>query len=142
MKSLQSLPSASIILLLLFSFVRCSKHTSEGISDTGQVLVKNIWTVDYYFHDQDMTEDYTNSRLLFSSTGAVGFQKNGETTAGTWTQNFDTLHNQWISLHFNTNDSHIGELNKSWRLTDQSSSSLQFEETDGATDVLFRLKTQ
>jgi len=77
--------------LLLFSlvFTRCSSDKTDLVSSTGEVLVKNIWTVDYYYNNQDMTDEFNSSRLLFSSTGAVGYQKNGETIPGTWSEKID-----------------------------------------------------
>ncbi|HEY1871665.1 MAG TPA: hypothetical protein VGG71_11450, partial [Chitinophagaceae bacterium] len=59
-------------LLTLFSFTRCKQDTAGLTSATEQTLVKNPWTVDYYFNNQDMTSNFASSKLLFSSTGNVG----------------------------------------------------------------------
>jgi len=79
---------------------------------------------------------------LFSNSGAVGYLKDGLTVAGTWNNSVDASNNELITLQFNTTDANIIQLNKSWRLTDRTSSSLQFVETDGTTNILFRIKTQ
>jgi len=89
-----------------------------------------------------MTNSYNSSKLLFSITGAVGYQKDGETIAGKWSRTVDASNNELITLQFNTTDASIEGLNKSWELIDRTSSSLQFEKTDGTANILFRLKTQ
>jgi hypothetical protein len=129
-------------LSLCFLFTGCTPDTTGLVPSTEDVLIRNAWSVDYYFHNQDMTNDFGSSRILFSSTGAVGYQRNGETIAGTWTKSIDALNNELITLHFNTTDVNVSRLNESWKLTSKSMSSLQFEETDGVTNILFRIKTQ
>jgi len=129
-------------LLTLFLFTRCKQDTTGFTSATEQTLVKNAWTVDYYFNNQDMTGDFTSSKLLFSSTGNVGFEKNGQLIAGTWKRTVDVSNNELISLQFSNNDVTLEQLNRSWKLVSRTSTSLQFEETNGATQILFRLKTQ
>jgi hypothetical protein len=89
-----------------------------------------------------MTNSFESSKILFSSTGAVGYVKNGVTIGGTWSKSVDASNNEMISLQFNTSDANIIQLNKSWKLTDRTASSLQFVETDGTTNILFRIKTQ
>ncbi len=132
--------SASAFLFFFF-FTSCTRDTTGLSPSTDQVLVRSIWIVDYYFNNQDMTNSFSSARLLFSGTGAVGFQKNGETIAGTWSKATDASKNELISLHFNTKDADVTRLNGSWILTNLSDNSLQFQET-GGTDILFRLKAQ
>jgi len=129
-------------LLTLFLLTRCKQDTTGFTSATEQTLVKNAWTVDYYFNNQDMTGDFTSSKLLFSSTGNVGFEKNGQLIAGTWKRTMDVSNNELITLQFSNNDVTLEQLNRSWKLVSRTSISLQFEETNGATQILFRLKTQ
>src|SRR6266498_4690221 len=117
-------------LSLCFVLTHCTRDPDGLVSSTEEVLIRNVWSVDYYYHNQDMTNDYGSSRILFSSTGAVGYQKNGETIPGTWTTTIDALNNELITLHFNTTDPNVSRLNETWKLTDKSTSSLQFEETD------------
>lgn len=88
-----------------------------------------------------MTNAFNSSKLLFSETGAVAFEKDGEIIPGTWNRMVDASNNELIGLEFNTSDPNIAQLNKSWKLTSHTASSLQFEET-GTTTILFRLKTQ
>jgi hypothetical protein len=131
----------AFLLSLCFFFTRCTPDTTGLVSSTEEVLIRNAWSVDYYFQNQDMTNDFGSSRILFSSTGAVGYQRDGETIPGTWTRSLDALNNELITLHFNTTDVNVSRLNEAWKLTDRSASSLQFEETNG-TNILFRIKTQ
>ena len=131
----------AFVLLFALVFTRCSSDKTDLVSSTGEALIKNIWTVDYYYNNQDMTGQFSSSRLLFSSTGAVGYQKNGETTLGTWSEKIDAANNEWIVLQFNTNNFDITGLNESWKLTSRSGNSLQFE-GDSGTDILLRIKTQ
>lgn len=133
---------AALLLSLSFVFSRCTPDTTGVISSTEEVLVSNIWSVDYFFHDQDMTGDFGSSRILFSSTGAVGYQRNGETIPGNWVRTVDASNNELITIHFNTTDPNISRLNESWKLTSRLASSLQFEENNGGTNILFRIRTQ
>ena len=142
MKNVKVFSSAFILLSLFFTFTRCTPDTAGLVPSTEEVLVRNTWSVDYYFHTQDMTTSFSSSRLLFSTTGAVGYQKDGETIAGTWSRGIDASNNEMLTLQFNTMDANISRLNKSWKLTGRSAGSLQFEETDGTTNTLFRIKTQ
>jgi len=131
--------------LLLFSlfliFAGCKANKDDLFSSTEEVLVKNIWTVEYYFNNQDMTGEFSSSRLLFSTTGAVGYQKNGETTSGKWSRTFDVANNELIDLQFNTSNVDINRLNESWMLIDRSSSALQLEGNSGA-HIILRIKAQ
>jgi hypothetical protein len=132
---------AAILLILSFAFAGCRADKTEFVSPTGEVLVRNAWTVDYYYNTQDMTDEFSSSRLLFSSTGAVGYQKNGETIAGKWSIKIDAANNELIDLQFNTSSANVNMLNESWKLVSRSANSLQFE-GNSAADVLFTLKTQ
>jgi hypothetical protein len=89
-----------------------------------------------------MTNSYSSSRLLFSSTGAVGYQKDGEIIAGTWNRSVDASNNEFIALQFNSSDISLEGLSKTWKLINKTARSLEFEETDGTTNIIFRLKTQ
>jgi len=120
-------------------FCSCSKDNTV-FSSTEELLISNPWSVDYYFHHQDMTEVYGNSMLLFSSTGAVGFRQNGNTVGGKWSSTIDASNNELIDLQFNTADIDIMDLNKSWILTSRTTNSLLLEQTDGADTVVLRLR--
>ena len=132
---------AAFLLSFSLIFIRCNPDRSELFSSTEEVLVRNTWTVDYYYNAQDLTDEFSSSRLLFSSTGAVGYQKNGETIAGKWSRTIDAANNELIDLQFTTTNANIIKLNESWKLVSRSGNSLQFEGNSG-TDILFRLKTQ
>jgi len=129
------------LFVLSIILTQCTRNVESVTSATEETLIKNIWSVDYYFQDQDMTSSYNSSRLLFSSTGAVGYQHNGETIGGTWNRTVDGAKDEIINLQFNSSDINIGRLNKSWKLVDQTVSTIQLEETDGTSKILFRLKT-
>ena len=132
---------AAFLLSFSLIFIRCNPDRSELFSSTEEVLVRNTWTVDYYYNAQDLTDEFSSSRLLFSSTGTVGYQKNGETIAGKWSRTIDAANNELIDLQFTTTNANIIKLNESWKLISRSGNSLQFEGNSG-TDILFRLKTQ
>ena len=134
--------STAFAFFVSLAFIRCTPDTTGLTPSTEQILVQNAWAVDYYYHNQDMTSDYGSSRILFSSTGAVGFQRAGQTIPGRWTKSLDALNNEVITLRFNTTDANITRLNESWKLTNRTTSALQFEENDGTTGILFRIKTQ
>ena len=135
-------PIFAFVLVLVSSvFIRCSADKAALVSTTEEVLVRSAWTVDYYYDTQDLTDEFTTSRLLFSSTGVVGFQVNGETIAGKWSRTIDASNNELIDLQFNTSNASILRLNESWKLTSRSANSLQFQ-GNGGTDVLFSIKAQ
>ena len=138
MRNLNVLLTA-FLLSLSFIFVGCTPDAAN-IPSTEEILVRSSWSVDYYFQGQDMTSDFDNSTLLFSNTGSVGYQKNGETVAGTWNKTVDASNNEVIVIHFNTTDINISRLNESWKVADRSSTSLQLEEN--TTNILFRIKKQ
>jgi hypothetical protein len=132
---------ASFLLSFGLIFNGCSADKTVFASSTEEVLVRSAWTVDYYYNAQDMTDEFSSGRLLFSSTGAVGYQKNGEIIAGKWSRKIDAANNELIDLQFNTSNADINRLNESWKLISRSGNSLQFEGNSG-TDILFRLKSQ
>ena len=142
MKNLNVPCAAFALFSLCLVFARCTPDTTGLTPSTEDVLIRNSWAVDYYYHNQDMTNSFESSKILFSSTGAVGYVKNGVTVGGTWSKSVDASNNEMISLQFNTSDANITQLNKSWKLTDRTASSLQFLETDGTTNILLRIKTQ
>lgn len=135
---------SSFFALLALSFLlpRCTRNADDVISATEAALVRNTWSVGYYFNYQDMTNNYSSSKLLFSSTGSVGYEKDGEMVAGKWSRTVDASNNELITLQFTSSDVNIDGLNKSWKLVDRTTSSLQFEKSDGTTNILFELKTQ
>lgn len=129
---------AAFLFSLCLVFSGCSK--TEFISSTEAVLIKNAWTVDYYYNSQDMTDEFSSSRLLFSSTGAVGYQINGETIAGRWSRKVDAANNELIDLQFNTSNANVGMLNETWRVVSRSSNLLQFQD-NSSTDIRFTIRT-
>jgi hypothetical protein len=131
----------AFLVSVCFASTRCTPDTTGVIPSTEAVLIRNIWSVDYFFYNQDMTNDFGSSRILFSSTGAVGYQRNGETIPGTWSKTLDASNNEILSIHFNTTDANIVKLNESWKVTSRSTNSLQLEENSGGS-ILFRLRTQ
>jgi hypothetical protein len=132
---------AAFLLSFSFIFIRCSPDKSDLFSATGEVLIRNAWVVDYYYNTQDMTDEFSSSRLLFSSTGVVGYQKNGETIPGKWSTKIDASNNELVDLQFNTSNTDISRLNESWKLISRSANTLQFEGNSGA-DILLRIKAQ
>ncbi|HEV8504371.1 MAG TPA: hypothetical protein VGQ53_03185 [Chitinophagaceae bacterium] len=132
---------AAFLFSICLGFVGCSPDKTGLVSPTEEALVRNAWAVDYYYNTQDLTDEFTSARLLFSSTGSVGFQINGETIAGRWSRTIDASNNELIDLQFNTSNANILRLNESWKLTGRSANSLQFQGNSGV-DVLFRLRTQ
>ena len=132
---------AAFLLSFSLIFIRCNPDRSELFSSTEEVLVRNTWTVDYYYNAQDLTDEFSSSRLLFSSTGAVGYQINGETIAGRWSRKIDAANNELIDLQFNTSNANVGMLNETWKLISRSPNLLQFDD-NSSTDVHFRIRTQ
>jgi hypothetical protein len=129
---------AAIVLLSLVFFINCTPDSSVAPT-TEDLLVKNSWSVDYYFHGQDMTSEFNPSTILFSTTGTAVYQKDGETIAGTWNKTANLSGEELITLNFNTSDAIISRLNDSWRVVDHSSNYFQFDESNG---VLFRIRVQ
>jgi hypothetical protein len=132
---------ATFLFSLCLVFNGCRPDKSVFMSSTEEVLVKNVWTVDYYYNSQDMTDEFSSSRLLFSSTGVVGYQINGQTIAGKWSRKIDAANNELIDLQFNTSNANLGMLNETWKLMERSPDLLQFED-NGTTSVRFRIRTQ
>src|ERR1700748_2825283 len=125
-------PFLATLLFSLILLYSCSKERTGLVTPTSEVLIKNIWAVDYFFYNQDMTTEFSSSRILFSSTGAVGLQKNGETIPGTWNITVDGSKNEVVHLQFNTTSAGISKLNQSWKLVDHVTNVLKFEENSGS----------
>jgi hypothetical protein len=132
----------AFVLSVSLLLVRCTPDTTGLTPTTEDVLIRNSWAVAYFYHDQDMTNSFVSSKILFSSTGAIAYVKDGANVFGTWSTGVDASNNELITLRFDTSDPNISELNKSWRLTDRSANAFQFVQNDGATNILLRIKTQ
>jgi hypothetical protein len=132
----------AFVLFVSLLFIRCAPDTTGLTPSTEDVLIRNSWVVAYYYHNQDMTNSFLSSKILFSSTGAIAYVKDGVIIPGTWGTGVDASNNELITLRFDTSDPNISELNKSWRLTDRSSTAFQFVQNDGSTNTLLRIKTQ
>src|SRR5436190_8941938 len=124
----------AFVLFISFVFVRCTPDTTGFTPTTEDVLIRNSWAVVYYYHNQDMTNSFVSSKILFSSTGAIVYVKDGVNIPGTWSKGIDASNNELITLRFDTSDPNITELNNSWRLTDRSTNSFQFVQNDGSTN--------
>ncbi|HEY2721976.1 MAG TPA: hypothetical protein VGI82_09625, partial [Chitinophagaceae bacterium] len=109
---------AFILLIFSLLFAGCTKNSDAVVSSTEEMLVKSPWFIDYYFDSQDMTSSYSSSRLLFSSTGVVGYQSNGQTIVGKWSSSVDVSNNEMVDLQFDTNNADVMALNKSWKLVE------------------------
>jgi hypothetical protein len=129
-------------LLLSLSFVLPGCTRDATLSTTEEILIRNSWGVDYFFQNQDITTEFGDASLLFSSTGAVGYKKNGVITAGTWSKTADASNNEFLIIIFNTSDTCISQLNETWKLTSRSANSLQFEENNGGNNTVFWMKSQ
>ena len=130
------------VLFVCFAFTRCTADTAGFTPTTEDVLIRNSWAVAYYYHNQDMTNSFVSSKILFSSTGVLVYVKNGVNIPGRWSKDVDLSNNELITLQFDTSDPNISELNRSWRLTDRSVNSFQFIQNDGTTNTLLRIQTQ
>src|ERR1051326_6250386 len=142
MKNVRVFTTAFVLLCSCLVFTRCTPDTTGLTPSTEDVLIRNAWSVDYYYHNQDLTNNFQSANILCSSAGAVGYIKDGVTVAGRWSKSVDASNNELITLQFSTGDPNIEQLNKSWKLTDRTTSALQFVETDGTTNILLRIKTQ
>ena len=140
MKNLRVFLTASIFFLG-FVLSNCNRNP-DSVFSTQDLLIRSSWSVDYFFDAQDVTGNYTNGKILFSNTGAVGYQKDGVTTPGNWAITKDLSGNEMMSVHFETTDPYISKLNQTWNLTDHSSNSFQFGANDGLNDLTLRIKVQ
>jgi hypothetical protein len=132
----------AFVLLISLVFVRCSPDTSGLTPNTEDVLIRNSWAVAYYYHNQDMTNSFVSSKILFSSTGAIVYVKDGVNIPGKWSKGVDAFNNELITLQFDTSDPNISELNNAWRVTSRSTDALQFVQNDGSTSTVLRIRTQ
>src|SRR4051812_17770227 len=88
-------------LALSLSFILSNCTSDVSVPATEQLLIATPWKVDYYFQQQDLTSQFANVRILFSSTGTVAIEKSNIAVYGTW--NRITVNNEeFISIHFNS----------------------------------------
>ena len=132
----------SFLFALTFIFSNCSKNNSV-ISSTEETLIRNNWAVDYYFNSQDLTSNYGSYRLLFSNTGLLVAQKDSESIMGSWSSSHDVNNNEVIDLRFTTTDANLIQLNKQWKLIDQTFNTIEFEEIEHTNPPgIFRIRKQ
>lgn len=132
----------SFLLTLTFIFSNCSKNNTVT-SSTEETLIRSNWAVDYYFNSQDLTSNYGSYRLLFSNTGLLVAQKDNVSIMGSWSSSLDGNNNEVIDLSFNTTDANLVQLNKQWKLVDQTFNTIEFEETEHTNPPgIFRIRKQ
>jgi hypothetical protein len=129
-------------LLLSVCSISLQCTPNNDLLTTEKMLVRNVWSVDYYFNGQNITSEFSNARLLFSSTGSVGYQTNGETVPGTWNRTVDASDKETITVHFNTTDSSINKLSQAWSVSGRYADALEFEENSGSTPLQMHFKIQ
>ena len=126
---------AAFLFSVSLLFSRCSADTAGLVPSTEESLVRNIWSVDYYYQNQDLTDNFSAANLVFSPTGVVAYKKGGATIGGHWTKTV-LSDVEVINLQFDSNDPDIIRLSDSWRLTGRSASYIQFEQNAGASTLL------
>ena len=131
----------ALLLSISFLFSNCSKN-SNAVVPTEEVLISHLWSIDYYYQNQDMTSQFSPYSLIFSSTGAVAGQKGNEYFSGTWTLSVDGNQHEIVSIHFSPSEPNLDLLNLDWTLMDKASTTLQFEESNTATSLRIKILPQ
>ena len=129
----------SFLLSSTFFFSNCTKDNNTT-STTQDALIRSNWGVDYYFNNQDQTNNYGGYQILFSNTGLVVAQKDNTTITGNWSNTVDAKNDEQISLNFNTSDANLLQLSRQWTVMNKTSATIEFEGTD-PTEIL-RIRKQ
>jgi hypothetical protein len=140
MKSTKLLFS-SFLFVIVLSFSNCTKD-QDIPSTTQDALIRSNWNVDYYFNNQDLTNNYGGYQILFSSTGLLVAQKSNTTVTGSWT-NAMAGNSEQVSINFNTSDVNLIQLNRQWKVVNKTSNTIEFVKTDNTTPPeTLRIRTQ
>lgn len=140
MKRSKVFTNALLLAITAIAF-NCSPAQDIKLS-TEETLVRNGWSVDYYFQQQDITSEFVNYRLTFNAAGSVFLRNNNESVSGSWNRIMDVSQTEIIGMNITTSNPSLYKLNGTWELIGQTSTTMTFEESQnpGASVLRIRIK--
>jgi hypothetical protein len=133
-------PIIALLLSLSVIFSNCTPDYTF-IQSTEETLTRNGWSVDYYFQQQDMTNQFGNYRITFTTNGTINCQNGNDVVTGDWNRVVSSDQIEIIGININCSDPDLNRLSGSWSLKNQTASTLSFEDNHVTTSVL-RIKIQ
>jgi hypothetical protein len=133
-------PIIALLLSLAVIFSNCTPDYTF-IQSTEETLTRNGWSVDYYFQQQDMTNQFGNYRITFTTNGTINCQNGTDVITGDWNRVVSSDQTEIIGININCSDPDLNRLSGSWSLRSQTASTLSFEDNHVTTSVL-RIKIQ
>ena len=133
----------TIVLLFVITITASNCSADHNIlPTTEESLTRNGWGVDYYFQQQDMTSEFEEYRITFRSNGTVNCRKETEMISGTWNKAVNAGQSEIISINISTSNPSINKLNGSWKLVNQSSNSMNFENFHPSLTSVLRIRVK
>ena len=130
----------ALALFVTAIFTNCTPDYTFAQS-TEETLTRNGWSVDYYFQQQDMTNEFGSYRITFNSDGIISCRNDNEVVSGTWNRVVSSDQKEIIGININCPNQNLNMLSGSWALRGQTSSTINFEDSHPTTSVL-RIKKQ
>jgi hypothetical protein len=126
-----------IVLLLSLStiFSNCTPDYTF-IQSTEETLTRNGWSVDYYFQQQDITNQFGNYRITFTTDGIINCRNGNDVITGDWNRVVSSDQTEIIGININCFDPDLNRLSGSWSLRSQTANTLSFEDNHVTTSVL------
>jgi hypothetical protein len=120
MKNLLRLLSAAFIISA--TIISCAPdHNSLAPTSINDILIKANWSVKVISNDPAATHDFLGNTLSFDERGAALLKRNDNSLLGKWDNTNDV-----ISLQITGSDASVQQINKHWKVTSKSSSSVTF----------------
>lgn len=120
MKNLLCYLSAAI--LFCATIISCAPdHNSLAPASITDILTKSNWSVQVISNDPAATHDFLGNTLSFDEGGAALLRRNDNSLLGKWNNTNDV-----IALQITGTDASVQQINKHWKVTSKSSTSVSF----------------
>ncbi|HEY9363823.1 MAG TPA: hypothetical protein VIQ00_11210 [Chitinophagaceae bacterium] len=124
---LRFLSAAFIISATIFS---CAPdHNSLASASIADVLTKSNWSVQVISDDPAATHDFLGNTLSFDERGAALLKRNDNSLLGKWNSTNDV-----INLQITGTDASVQQINKHWKVSSKSSTSVTFNCNEPQSD--------
>lgn len=133
--------SLALLLSLSVIFSHCTPEYTY-IQSTEETLTRNGWSVDFFYQQQDMTNEFDNYRITFSTNGNVNCNNGSEVITGDWNRVVSADQTEIIGININCPNPSLNKLNGSWSVKNQTTSTFSFEDSHPSTTTILRIKKQ
>lgn len=107
----------------------CSNDPAEIALEN--VITSGVWYVSYYYHNQNLTSQYSGCTFTFNPNGQVVCYKSNQTYYGTWSLYAD---DGQLMMDLDFQDSYLGDLDDDWRVDEFLPDEFRMRQTGGGSD--------